>query len=178
MSLDDKLFLQRISQEEAGELREKTVNVSRVAKVVKGGRRFSFSALVVSGDGRGNIGFGHGKAGEVPDAVRKATEGAHKGLVKITLRGSSIPHEVVGKFGSASVLMKPAAPGTGVIAGSVVRAIVELIGIKDIRTKIIGSSNPYNVLYATFDALTKLREPETVAQLRGSSIEDLGYAPY
>lgn len=178
MSLDDKLYLLRIAAEEAGELREKTVNVSRVAKVVKGGRRFSFSALVVSGDGRGNVGFGHGKAGEVPDAVRKATEAARKNLVKVTLRGSTVPHEVVGKFGSASVLVKPAAPGTGVIAGSVVRAIVELIGIKDIRTKVIGSSNPYNVLYATFDAITKLREPETVAQMRGVTIEELGYAPY
>jgi small subunit ribosomal protein S5 len=178
MGLNEKLYLQRVSIDEAGDLREKTVNVSRVSKVVKGGRRFSFSALVVSGDGMGHIGFGHGKAGEVPDAVRKATEGARKSLIKVILRGSSVPHEVVGKFGATTVIVKPAAPGTGVIAGSVVRAVVELIGIKDIRTKIIGSSNPYNVLYATMDALTKMREPETVAQLRGQTLEELGYAAY
>lgn len=164
--------------DEAGELKEKTVNVSRVSKVVKGGRRFSFSSLVVSGDGRGHVGFGHGKAGEVPDAVRKATDGARKNLIRVVLRGTSIPHEVVGRFGATTVIIKPAAPGTGVIAGSVVRAILELIGIKDIRTKIIGSSNSYNVLYATFDALTRLREPETIAQLRGITLEELGYAAY
>ena len=166
------------SLREEPELIEKLVGINRVAKVVKGGRRFSFSALVVTGDGQGHVGFGLGKANEVPDAIRKASEAARKSLVKIPLRGATIPHDIVGKFGPATVVLKPAQPGTGVIAGSVVRSIVEAAGIADIRTKCIGSNRAQNVIQSTIDGLLRLKDPEAVARFRGVSLEELQYAPY
>lgn len=178
MAAKDRVHGRRVPAEQCGELKDKTVSISRVAKVVKGGRRFSFSALVVAGDGRGHIGVGLGKSGEVPDAIRKASEQARKMLLRIPLKGTSIPHDVIGTSGAASVLIKPAQPGTGVIAGSVVRSVVEAIGIKDIRTKCLGSSNPHNVLKATLDALLKLKEPEVVASMRGLDIDKIGYKPF
>lgn len=174
MNLKDRIEKRRVSGD-TGELADKTVFVNRVAKVVKGGRRFSFSALIVSGDGRGHVGFGLGKAAEVPDAIRKGSEQARKSLIRVSLRGTTIPHETIGKFGPSSVIMKPAEPGTGVIAGSVVRAIIESTGIKDIRTKCIGSNNPHNVLQATINGLLGLREPNAVASMRGIGIETIGY---
>lgn len=178
MGVKETIEQRRVSAEQCGELNDKTVFVNRVAKVVKGGRRFSFSALIVSGDGRGHIGFGLGKAAEVPDAIRKGSEQARKNLVRIPIRGTTIPHDIVGKFGPVSVILKPAAPGTGVIAGSVLRSIVEMAGIKDIRTKCIGSSNPQNVVQAALNGLLSLEEPESVAAVRGTNIEALGYAPF
>lgn len=161
-----------------GELTDRTVSVNRVAKVVSGGRRFSFSALVVTGDGQGHIGFGLGKAQEVPEAIRKASDVARKNIVKIPLRGQTIPHDITGEFGSSKVILKPARPGTGVIAGSSVRAIVELAGIQDIRTKCIGSNSAQNILQATLNGLLNLDEPENIAALRGKSLEELGYEAY
>lgn len=178
MSLKDKIYSKRVSLSECGELNDKTIFINRVAKVVKGGRRFSFSALVVTGDGQGHVGYGMGKANEVPEAIRKASEAARATLIRVPIRGSTIPHDLSNKVGPCTVVMKPGAPGTGVIAGSVVRAVVEAAGIKDIRTKCIGSNNPSNVLNATFSALLDLKEPEAIAHLRGLSLEDMGYAPY
>lgn len=178
MAFKKKLDARRVTVEQCGELTDKTVSVNRVAKVVKGGRRFSFSALVVTGDGRGHIGFGLGKAGEVPDAVRKASEQARKRLVKIPLKGTSIPHDIIGKAGPSTVILKASAPGTGVIAGAAVRAIMDVIGIKDIRTKCIGSSNAQNVLRATIEGLIGLDEPEVVAAIRGVKLEEIGYSPF
>lgn len=178
MDLKEKLYKRRVLASNCGELTDKTVFINRVAKVVKGGRRFSFSALVVSGDGQGHVGYGLGKAGEVPEAIRKGSETARKAMTRIPMRGSTIPHDVVGKFGAAQVVMKAAAPGTGVIAGSVVRAVADAIGIKDIRTKCIGSNNPQNVLQATLQGLLSLREPETVASARGAEVEEINYHPY
>ena len=157
---------------------DKTVFINRVAKVHKGGRRFSFSALIVSGDGNGRVGYGLGKASEVPDAIRKGTEQARKDLCKVPMKGSTIPHDIIGKFGSTQVVMKPAMPGTGVIAGSVVRAVVEAAGIRDIRTKCVGSNNPQNVVQATLRGLEQLKDPETFARTRGFNVEDLDYHPY
>lgn len=168
----------RGDRERDSEFSEKTVSIKRVAKVVKGGRRFSFSALVVTGDGKGQVGVGLGKASEVPEAIRKAHEQARKSLFKIPLKGTTIPSDVIGKFGPSQVILKPASPGTGVIAGSVVRAIIEAAGIRDIRTKCIGSNTANNVLYATIQGLEQLKDPEIVAGLRGNSLEGVGYAPF
>jgi small subunit ribosomal protein S5 len=178
MALKDSLDKRRVPAENCGELTDKTVFINRVAKVVKGGRRFSFSALVVTGDGRGHVGFGLGKAAEVPDAIRKASEQARKSIIKVPLKGSTIPHDVLGKAGPSSVILKPGGPGTGVIAGASVRAIMDVCGIKDIRTKCIGSSNAQNVLRATMAGLLSLEDPEIVAAVRGVKIEEMGYHPY
>ncbi len=157
----------------AYELTERVVAINRVSKTVKGGRIFKFAALVVVGDGNGIIGFGLGKSGEVPDAIRKGIEDAKKNLMKVALKGSTIPHEITGKFGAGVFLLKPAAPGTGVIAGGPVRAVVETVGIKDIRTKALRSNNPCNVVRATIDGLSKLRNVEEVAAIRGKSAKEI-----
>jgi len=161
----------KIEQQE--ELQERLVTLNRVSKTVKGGRIFKFAALVVVGDGKGTVGFGLGKSGEVPDAIRKGTEAARKNLIKVSMKGTTIPHEIIGKYGAGAVLMKPAAPGTGVIAGGPVRAVVESAGIKDIRTKALRSNNPINVVRATFDGLSKLRTVEEVAAIRGKSAKEI-----
>jgi len=155
------------------DLIDKVVFINRVAKVVKGGRRFRFSALVVVGDGKGVVGIGSGKANEVPEAIRKGIERAKKGLYRIPLNGSTIPHQVLGTWGAATVLLKPASPGTGVIAGGPVRALMEALGVKDVLTKCIGTNNPNNVLLASLSGLTSLRSPEQIAVLRGKATADI-----
>jgi small subunit ribosomal protein S5 len=162
-----------INPEEVGELVDKVVHINRVAKVVKGGRRFSFSALVVVGDQNGHLGAGLGKANEVPEAIRKGTEQAKKHLFKIPLDKHTIPHEVLGRFGAGEVLLKPASQGTGVIAGGAVRNLVEVAGIQDILTKCIGTSNPHNVIHATIQALQQLRSADEIVRSRGKTLESL-----
>ena len=162
-----------MQSENTSELKEKVVAINRVAKVVKGGRTFRFSAVVVVGDENGHIGVGNGKAAEVPDAIKKAIEEAKKNLVTVPVVGTTIPHEYVGKFGSASVILKPASEGTGVIAGGSVRPVLELAGYKDIRTKVIGTNNPRNVVYATLQGLKSMKTAEQVAKKRGKTVAEI-----
>jgi small subunit ribosomal protein S5 len=155
------------------DLKEKVIHINRVAKVVKGGRRFSFSVLVVVGDGHGHVGIGTGKASEVPDAIRKSVDDAKKNLIAIPLKGTTLYHEIIGEFKASRVMLRPAAPGTGIIAGGGVRAVCELAGITDILTKSIKSDNVFNVVQATLKGLRAIRSPEAVAALRGKTVESL-----
>ena len=162
-----------MQSENSSELKEKVVAINRVAKVVKGGRTFRFSAVVVVGDENGHVGVGNGKASEVPDAIKKAIEDAKKNLVTVPIVSTTIPHEYVGKFGSASVLLKPAEEGTGIIAGGSVRPVLELAGYKNIRTKILGTNNPRNVVYATIEGLKAMQTVESVAKKRGKRVDEI-----
>ena len=160
-------------EREQSEYIEKVVSLNRVSKTVKGGRVMKFSALVVVGDGKGKVGYGLGKAAEVPEAIRKGIEAAKKNMITVTLSGTTVPHEIIGEAGAGRVLMKPSAPGTGVIAGGAVRAVVEAAGIRDIRTKCLRSNNPNNVVAAAFEGLKSMRGPEEVARIRGKSVEEI-----
>lgn len=162
-----------MQEETKVELKEKVVAINRVAKVVKGGRTFRFSAVVVVGDEEGRVGVGNGKAAEVPDAIKKAIEEAKKSLIEVPIVGTTIPHEYIGRFGSATVVMKPAPVGSGVIAGGSVRPVLELAGYKDIKTKVIGTTNPRNVVYATMNGLQNMRTAEQIAKKRGKKVEDI-----
>ncbi len=162
-----------MQSENTSELKEKVVAINRVAKVVKGGRTFRFSAVVVVGDENGHVGVGNGKASEVPDAIKKAIEDAKKNLVEVPVVNTTVPHEYVGKFGSANVLLKPAEEGTGIIAGGSVRPVLELAGYRNIRTKILGTNNPRNVVYATIEGLKAMQTLEAVAKKRGKKVEEI-----
>jgi len=154
-------------------LKDQLISVNRVTKVVKGGKNLSFAALVVVGDESGHVGFGTGKAKEVPNAIKKAVEAAKKNLIKVTLIDGTLPHEIIGEYGAGRVLLKPAKEGTGVIAGGAVRAVLQSLGVHNVRTKILGSNNPHNVIRATFDGLLRMKDPFEVARLRGKQVEDL-----
>jgi small subunit ribosomal protein S5 len=154
-------------------LKDQLISVNRVTKVVKGGKNLSFAALVVVGDESGHVGFGTGKAKEVPNAIKKAVEAAKKNLIKVTLIEGTLPHEIIGKYGAGRVLLKPAKEGTGVIAGGAVRAVLQSLGVHNVRTKILGSNNPHNVIRATFDGLLRMKDPFEVARLRGKQVEEL-----
>src|ERR1700675_4434964 len=171
--LKDTLSVRRIVDANLANLKDQVVAINRVTKVVKGGKNLSFSALVVVGDQHGHAGFGMGKAREVPMAIRKAIEQAKKNLIRLNLKGTSIPHQVVGHYGSGQVLLKPASEGTGIIAGGPVRAVMEVAGIHNVLTKSIGTSNPHNVIKATFDALLRLKDESRVAELRSRTVEEL-----
>lgn len=163
----------RNNKEQDDGLNEKVVAINRVAKVVKGGRTFRFSAVVVVGDGAGHVGIGNGKAAEVPDAIKKAIDDAKKNLIEVPIVGTTVPHEYIGKFGSATVMIKPAEEGTGLITGGSVRAVLELAGYRDVRTKILGTNNPRNVVYATLNGLQNMETVEQVAKKRGLKVEDV-----
>jgi small subunit ribosomal protein S5 len=154
-------------------LKDQLISINRVTKVVKGGKNMSFAALVVVGDEDGHVGFGTGKAKEVPNAIKKAVEAAKKNLIKVTLINGTLPHPIIGKYGAGQVLLKPAEDGTGVIAGGAVRAVLQSLGVHNVRTKILGSNNPHNVIRATFDGLTRMKDPVEVARLRGKQVEEL-----
>src|SRR5688572_4181540 len=164
---------ERITDKAGVELKDTVVHINRVTKVVKGGKNFSFSALVVVGDGKGRVGFGLGKAKEVPSAIAKGVERAKRTLVRIPLKGTTVPHPVIGHFGAGRVLLRPASPGTGVIAGGAVRAVMESVGVADILTKCLGTDNPHNVVRATFDGLQQLKDPRVLARLRGRDLAEV-----
>jgi small subunit ribosomal protein S5 len=172
--LKETLAVRRVVEANAASLKDQVVSINRVTKVVKGGKNLSFSALVVVGDQNGHAGFGMGKAREVPMAIRKAIEQAKKNMIKLNIKGTTIPHEVLGRFGSGQVLLKPAPDGTGVIAGGAVRAVMEVAGIQNVLTKSIGTSNPHNVIKATFDALIGLKDASKIAEQRGRTLAEMG----
>jgi small subunit ribosomal protein S5 len=163
---------QRISAQGL-DLKDQVISINRVTKVVKGGKNLSFAALVVVGDESGHVGFGTGKAREVPIAIKKAIEAAKKSLIRVPLISNTLPHQLIGKFGAGRVLVKPASQGTGVIAGGAVRAVMQAVGVHDVRTKVLGSTNPHNVVRATFDALLRMKDPMELARLRGKQVEEL-----
>jgi small subunit ribosomal protein S5 len=163
---------QRISAQGL-DLKDQVISINRVTKVVKGGKNLSFAALVVVGDESGHVGFGTGKAREVPIAIKKAIEAAKKSLIRVPLISNTLPHQLIGKFGAGRVLVKPASQGTGVIAGGAVRAVMQAVGVHDVRTKVLGSTNPHNVVRATFDALLRMKDPMELARLRGKQLEEL-----
>ena len=164
---------QRITAQGLGELSDQVISINRVTKVVKGGKNLSFAALVVVGDHSGHVGFGTGKAREVPVAIKKAIEAAKKNLIRVPLVGNTLPHPIIGEHGAGRVLLKPASEGTGVIAGGAVRAVMQAAGVHDVRTKVLGSGNPHNVVRATFDGLVNMKDPMEVARLRGKQVEEL-----